>query len=345
MSQKTTPLLSVVLPVFNGEQYIGSMIDCFRAQKVQNFELIFVDDGSEDNTLAMLHSYQRSEAFPMTVVELEPRGVSAARNAGMEKVRGQYLSFVDVDDRIVPEYTEVLQALVDAGEAFDLCFFQSERVGPDAPFEGIGKYSGSIPVSAGQMLETIGSDPTKFGVYNMFQNMDFIREHGFRFTEGFAYYEDYDYLFRVVAKAKTVRRTAERLYFYLIQEGSAVATFRLDRLTCISLLEGLVPYLKLEAPEFAPMFENFVLPRIWWSVMWQACLAFSLKDALAFGKAAGMKKHMRKLAGCNDPKVAYSAGLYLVNPVAFVTAASVAGRNRSRIARTDVGPFLEYLKK
>ncbi|MBP5272374.1 MAG: glycosyltransferase, partial [Clostridia bacterium] len=59
MDQKTAPLLSVVLPVYNGEQYIGTMIDCFRAQKVQNFELIFVDDGSEDNSLAMLHSYQR----------------------------------------------------------------------------------------------------------------------------------------------------------------------------------------------------------------------------------------------------------------------------------------------
>ncbi|MBO7681864.1 MAG: glycosyltransferase [Clostridia bacterium] len=345
MDQKTAPLLSVVLPVYNGEQYIGSMIDCFRAQKVQNFELIFVDDGSEDSTLAMLHSYQRSEAFPMTVVEMEPGGVSAARNAGMEKVRGRYLSFVDVDDRVVPEYTEVLQSLVDSGTAFDLCFFQSERVGPDGPFEGIGGFSGSISVSTGDMLKTIGSDPTKFGVYNMFQDMDFVREHGFRFTEGYAYYEDYDYLFRVVAKAKNIRRTADRLYFYLLQEGSAVATFRLDRLTCISLLERLVPYLKKEAPDFAPMFEDFVLPRIWWSVMWQACLAFSLKDALAFGKAAGMRQNMKKLAGCPDPKVAYSAGLYLTNPVAFVTAASFAGRRRSRIARTDVTPFLEYLKK
>ena len=342
---ETAPLLSVVIPVYNGERFIGTMIDVFRAQKTQNFELIFVDDGSEDSSLSLLHSYARSESFPITVVELEPKGVSAARNAGLDKVRGQYISFVDVDDRVVPEYTTVLQELVDAGTEFDLFFSRSERVGPGGPFEGIGKFSGSISMTPENMLKKIGSDPTQFGVYNMFLDAAFVQENHFRFTEGYPYYEDYDYLFRVTARAKNIRMTSDRLYFYLIQEGSAVAKFKLERITCIELLEGLVPFIKYEAPGFAAMYENYVLPRIWWSVMWQACLAFSLKDALAFGKAAGMREKMKKLASCDDPKVAYSAKLYLTNPIAFVTAASVAGRKRSRIERTDVTPFLEYFKK
>lgn len=345
MGTASAPLLSVVIPVYNGERFIGTMIDCFRAQKAQNFELIFVDDGSEDASLQLLRSYARTESFPMTVVELEPKGVSAARNAGMEQARGEYLSFIDVDDRIVPEYTEVLQELTDAGTAFDLFFFQSERVGEDGPFAPSGPFTGSIPVDTGAMLEKIGSDPTKFGVYNMFQKMSFVREHGFRFSEGFSYYEDYDYLFRVVAKAKQIRRTADRLYYYLLQDGSAVGTFRLDRLTCIALLERLVPYFRAEAPDFVPMYEGFVLPRIWWSVMWQACLAFPAKDALAFGKAAGMRQKMKQLARCEDPKVSTSAKLYLASPLAFVAAAALAGKSRSRIGKTDVTPFLEYLKK
>lgn len=339
------PLLSVVIPVYNGERFIGTMIDCFRAQQTQNFELIFVDDGSEDESVALLHSYARSESFPITVVELEPKGVSAARNAGLEKVRGTYLSFVDVDDRIVPEYTTVLQKLVDARKAFEVCFFRSERVRSKGPFDGLDGISECTPMNAEPMLKKIGSDPTQFGVYNMFLRSDFVKDNEFRFAEGYPYYEDYDYLFRVTARARQILMSPDRLYFYLIQEGSAVATFPLTRVTSIRLLEDLIIPLKYEAPGFAAMYESFVLPRIWWSVMWQACLAFSMKDALAFGKAAGMRQKMKLLSSCNDPKVSASAKLYLVNPPAFVAAAAVAGKSRSKIERTDVAPFLDYFRQ
>ena len=345
MESVKSPLLSVVIPVYNGEAYIGHMIDCFRAQRAQNFELIFVDDGSEDSSVSLLRSYARSEDFPVTVVELEPKGVSAARNAGLTHVRGEYLSFVDVDDRVVPEYTAILEEALVRDGTFDLLFFQSERVGAAGPFPDNGPYSGSVPVTAEDMLKLIGSDATKFGVYNMFLSTAFVKEHDFRFTEGYAYYEDYDYLFRAVARAEHIRRCPDRLYYYLIQEGSAVATFKLDRVTCVSLLEGLIPYLKYYAPGFAPMYEDFVLPRIWWSVMWQACLAFSMGDALQFGKAAGMREHMKKLASAEDPKVSLSAKLYLANPAAYYAAAAAAGRGRSKIGRTDVQPFLDYFKQ
>lgn len=346
MQERTTPLLSVVIPVFNGEAYLPTMVQCFRDQPAQNFEVIFVDDGSTDGSVALMHSYARTETFPISVVELEPKGVSAARNAGLEHVRGRFVSFIDVDDRIVPEYTSLLQQLVETGnDENDLFFFTSERVGPEGPFEGLADFDFGTPVTATEMLKIIGSDATKFGVYNMFIARDFLEAHEFRFTEGYAYYEDYDFLFRVTARAETIRYSQNRLYFYLLQEGSAVATFKLDRVTCIELLEGLRTYLKYWTPEFAPMYDTFVLPRIWWSVMWQACLAFPLKDALKFGKAAGMREKMKLLANCDDPKVAYSAKLYLVNPVSFVTAASVAGKTRSRIERTDVQPFLDYFRK
>lgn len=344
--EQNTPLLSVVIPVYNGEDYIPTMVQCFRAQPVQNFELIFVDDGSEDRSLSLLHSYARTETFPITVVELEPLGVSAARNAGMDRARGKYLSFVDVDDRIVPEYTTLLQTLEDTGEEdLELFFFRSERVTPVGPFDTLATYGIGEQKTSLQMLETIGADATKFGVYNMFLRRDFVEKNAFRFSEGYDYYEDYDFLFRVTARAKQIRYTTDRLYFYLLQEGSAVATFKLSRVTAVELLERIVPDIRKDAPEFAPMYERFVLPRIWWSVMWQACLAFSMKDALRFGRTAGMREHMKQLVTAEDPKVSYSAKLYLANPVGFYTAASVAGKRRSKIERTDVTPFLEYFQK
>ncbi len=345
MSDQKTPLLSVVIPVYNGEEYIGTMIDCFRAQGRDDFELIFVDDGSTDGSAGMLHSYQRTEDFPITVVELEPKGVSAARNAGLEKASGRYVSFIDVDDRIVSDYLDVLQdALAKEGE-FDVLFFRSERVTPDGPFPEAGGYSGSVRKTSKDMLELIGQDPTKFGVYNMFLSSEFLKKEALRFAEGYPYYEDYDYLFRTAALAENILYCPDRLYYYLIREGSAVATFPLSRVTSIELLERLVPWLQYHAPYFLPFYVRFVLSRIWWSVLWQSCLAFSLKDWLAFAKASGIRERMKELMTCGDVKVSSSASLYLVAPPAFYAAASLAGRSRSKIGRTDVQPFLDYFGK
>lgn len=345
MSDQKTPLLSVVIPVFNGEAYIGTMIDCFRAQEGDDFELIFVDDGSTDGSVGMLHSYQRTEGFPITVIELAPSGVSAARNAGLEQVRGQYLSFVDVDDRIVPDYMSVLREALEKEGAFDLLFFRSERVRPDGPFPAAGGYSGSVAKTSKDMLELIGRDPTKFGVYNMFVSAEFAKKEALRFAEGYPYYEDYDYLFRAAALADDIRYCPDRLYYYLLQEGSAVAAFPLSRVTSIELLERLAPWLQFHAPDFAPFYVRFVLSRIWWSVLWQACLAFPLKDWMAFAKASGVRERMKILMTCGDTKVSGSATLFLLMPPAFYAAANAAGKRRSKIGRTDVQPFLDYFKK
>lgn len=345
MPDTKTPLLSVVIPVFNGEEYVGTMIDCFRAQEGDDFELIFVDDGSTDASVGMLHSYQRTEAFPITVVEQGPRGVSSARNAGLDRVRGQYLSFVDVDDRITSDYMSVLRAALEKEGGFDLLFFRSERVTPKGPFKAAGGYSGSVPKTSKEMLELIGQDPTKFGVYNMFLSADFVKKEALRFTEGYPYYEDYDYLFRAAALADTIFYCPDRLYFYLLQEGSAVATFPLSRVTSIELLERLVPWLQLHAPDFVPFYVRFVLSRIWWSVLWQSCLAFSLKDWMAFAKASGVRERMKILMTCGDTKVSGSATLFLLMPPGFYAAANAAGKRRSKIGRTDVRPFLDYFQK
>ena len=95
---KQNPLISVVVPVYKiPEDFLRSSIESVLNQTVQDFELILVDDGSPDNCGEICDEYAKNDAR-IIVIHQKNSGVSAARNAGIKKVRGKYLTFLDSDD-------------------------------------------------------------------------------------------------------------------------------------------------------------------------------------------------------------------------------------------------------
>jgi glycosyltransferase involved in cell wall biosynthesis len=88
------PAVSVVIPIFNGEQYLRKTLESVFAQTYRNYEVICVDDGSTDGSPAILQSYAGS----VTVLRQANAGQSAARNAGVRSARGNYVAFLDQDD-------------------------------------------------------------------------------------------------------------------------------------------------------------------------------------------------------------------------------------------------------
>lgn len=93
-----TPNLTVVIPVYNGERYIRTAIESVLAQTGCTFELIVVDDGSTDGTSRLIQSYRSRLRY----FRQENRGVSQARNYGIEQAQGQYVAFLDADDYCLP---------------------------------------------------------------------------------------------------------------------------------------------------------------------------------------------------------------------------------------------------
>ena len=90
--------ISVVIPVYNGENYIESCIEELSRQNISNFEIIFVDDGSTDRTAEILRSVR--EKFDNVIIYAQDNaGAGMARNLGMSKATGEYIAFLDVDDK------------------------------------------------------------------------------------------------------------------------------------------------------------------------------------------------------------------------------------------------------
>ena len=98
-------LVSVIVPSYNGGLYLGAALQSIFDQDYRPFEVIVVDDGSTDNTAAVARSFPE-----VTYVACAHRGVSAARNAGLKKANGEYISFLDADDLWTPQKTSLQTA-------------------------------------------------------------------------------------------------------------------------------------------------------------------------------------------------------------------------------------------
>ena len=113
------PTISVIVPVYNVEPYLRQCIDSILAQTYSNFELILVDDGSPDNCGAICDEYAAKDSR-IVVIHQENRGLSAARNAGLDIMHGEYVTFVDSDDLLHYQALEILHRYLNLYDA-DIC--------------------------------------------------------------------------------------------------------------------------------------------------------------------------------------------------------------------------------
>lgn len=97
-SEKRKPIISVIVPVYNVEAYLKQCVDSIRNQTLRETEILLIDDGSEDGCPRICDEYARADKR-IRVIHQKNRGISAARNAGLQMARGEYVTFIDSDDR------------------------------------------------------------------------------------------------------------------------------------------------------------------------------------------------------------------------------------------------------
>ena len=143
LSAARSPLVTVVTPAYNVAKYIGEAVDSVLRQTFRDFEYLVIDDGSEDNSVDIIKAHSGDDPR-FRLVAGEHRGLSAARNAGIQEARGEYIAFLDGDDRWHPKFLErqlqLIQSLPpDIGGVFSrsrlllengtLVFLQWQRAG------------------------------------------------------------------------------------------------------------------------------------------------------------------------------------------------------------------------
>lgn len=117
------PLISVIVPVYNGQDYLADCIESIEKQTYGNLEVIIINDGSTDRTSKVCDSLQ-ADYGNICILNLDDKGVSAARNAGIEAAGGEFVTFVDADDRLRPAMLHTLyDCMVGSGSDIAGCRF------------------------------------------------------------------------------------------------------------------------------------------------------------------------------------------------------------------------------
>lgn len=100
-------IISVIIPVYNAERFVGKCIESVKAQSYTDWQLILVDDGSKDRSLEVCQHYADQDSR-ILVIHQENAGPGIARNMGIASAKGDYVVFIDSDDYIEPEYFRLL---------------------------------------------------------------------------------------------------------------------------------------------------------------------------------------------------------------------------------------------
>ncbi len=220
MSQ--TPLLSIVAAVYNGEKFLAQFFECIEQQQLDSYELILVNDGSTDNSLAVIAEWQE-RLQNVQVLEQENQGVSVARNTGLAAASGKYLAFPDIDDKLYPGMYRTLLEMAEK-EHLDIATcngtYVYEKRRESHPIFPLDRLP-STDVLPGHVWLKQALDSRKFlhvTWLNIYRH-DFIRQHHFHFEPGLRH-QDIPWTTEALLAAERVQYTSQQFYDYYIHSES-----------------------------------------------------------------------------------------------------------------------------
>ena len=233
--------VSVIIPVYNSALYIPRLLDSIEKQTYANCEYIFVNDGSTDNSGMILKEYLKNREN-MYYIEQENGGAAAARNRGIEAASGDYLSFVDSDDYILPHFIEAMVA-------------EAERTNADIVLTGVAvEKNGEITEREHEQHDIVKDRLAfmrdiflKINASYIVCNKLFKRAvfEQFRFLEGYIF-EDMFASYMTALSVSKVAYLTEDLYIYCVREQSVFTTGSNRQFSDFAHLAGLIfkAYLK-----------------------------------------------------------------------------------------------------
>lgn len=192
-------LLSFIIPAYNAEPYLKECLDSIVRldMRGRRHEIIVVNDGSTDGTADILREYVQ-EHTEVQVITQENRGLSAARNAGMQVAEGEYICFVDADDRLFAAKVPVEMLEKHQADIFSVNALQADYVGRRSPYRRyVPPYELLMP--ARLFMQGRNLMPC---VWSYLWRTAFLREAQLSFVEGM-YHEDEDFTPRAFALAQT----------------------------------------------------------------------------------------------------------------------------------------------
>jgi glycosyltransferase involved in cell wall biosynthesis len=218
------PGISVVIPMYNAERTIAVPLSSLAHQTLppESFELVLVDDGSTDRSSSKARKLLEPVPYRWEILEGARKGVSTARNKGIDHALGDHVFFLDADDSLPPDFlATVLEGIEKDGA--DLAWIW--KITNPAEFPALRKHPIALKQSGVDCLEAYLGIPRNAQVM---VRRSFLGSSRVRYTEGLAYGEDFDFFVRLLLEARRVH--VEDRTFYLYRRHAFQVTRTIDRL-------------------------------------------------------------------------------------------------------------------
>lgn len=232
--------ISIVVPVYNVENYLAQCIDSILSQTFKNFELILIDDGSKDSSGEICDKYAKIDPR-ITVIHQSNRGLSAARNVGIDSAKGTYITFIDSDDFILPDMLQMLYDMV-AQESVQIACCQHVRCEEKQTIADVVldfRIEERQVFSEERMKEFLSNKNIQVVAWSKLYRTELFRD--VRYPEGKCH-EDVFTTYKLIHLAEKIATTNKVGYVYRKNSNSITGKFSVKRLDSI---EG-----KLEQLEF-----------------------------------------------------------------------------------------------
>ena len=231
--------VSIIVPIYNSEKYLPQCVESILNQTYKNFELILVNDGSTDNSLSICESYAQKDER-IEILNLQHNGVSNARNNGISKAKGEFICFVDSDDKIEKDFLLVLINLQykynsDIAEVDFKYLNDNSKKNTDNKEEVFNSFQMMNRLYSTNGIRTV-MIPNKLYKASLFENILFDLEHE---------HEDEFIIHKLIFSAKNnIAVSNLKLYVYRIHKKSRQRTFNTRKLDVLQVFDEREKYFK-----------------------------------------------------------------------------------------------------
>lgn len=266
-------LVSIIVPVYNAEEFLAKCLDSLLAQSYSPIEIILVNDGSTDNSLDICNDYALKHKN-IQVINQENKGVSVARNNALDVVKGEYIAFCDSDDYMYPEMISTLVKNMEENECeLSVCgFFLFNETNIDKskiPFDVCKKLK-----KVEMEIEVLSNKQCAGYLWNkLFKKEVIFKDEPLRFQHDIRVFEDLIFVLEYLRRIRYMCITPMQLYFYRNNpKGATNQRINDKKLSAVVAYEHILSMIESN-------YDNSTLGQIAWNVMMRV-YAFYFKELL-----------------------------------------------------------------
>lgn len=250
--------LSIVVPVYNVEDYLVECIESIIGAYVDGVEVILIDDGSTDRSSIICDSYEEKYNY-IRVNHKKNGGLSSARNTGINIAKGKYIWFIDSDDYINSNSIELVIKAIE--EDKDMIFINYQRVYPDKRvyfYQGF-KESDNLNIEPYKYLRNLGN--ISYAAQKFIVKRSLILENEIFFTEGL-YHEDEDWTPRIVCSAESFTRIMPAIYNYRVGNPNSITGMLNPKKVHDKIIVSENIYNRIKNNEYTSTMKEYLKERI-----------------------------------------------------------------------------------